>query len=465
MAVVRNRSLRAVGVVTYAVVSLIASCAVLSTLDGPAVAATTTTPFPRPPLLEPNVKFWRDVFARYSRNQTVLHDDTHLGIVYTVLDFRSWAGPDGRLDAKHDRMRDERVRAARKHYATVLRRLHARGGRVEGLSSEEKRVRALLADVPGKNKYKLAAERVRAQSGLKERFRDGIARMKGYEARMVDLFRAKGVPPELTRMSLVESTFDLDAYSRVGAAGVWQFMPRTGRQYLRIDSAVDERRDPLRATWAAAEHLKRDRQALGAWPLAITAYNHGRGGIARAVDSLGTTDMGQISRRYKGKHFGFASRNFYAEFLAALDVAGNETKYFGGEIAAVPAPRSREIKLRKPMRLHQAARHVGVGSETLIAMNPAFLPRVMGGRSSIPRGYRLRVPLRPEDGRLAVSQTNARRVASGKPLYMYHEVRRGQTLGSIARRYGTTVSTLQRVNDIRRPRSLQAGRVIRIPAL
>ena len=425
--------------------------------------ASAAEPFPRPKLLEANVGFWRDIFAKYSRNQTVLHDDTHLDRVYTVLDFRSWAGANGRLDAKHDRMRDERERQAKRHYVGILKKLHARGGRAAGLSSEELRVRALFDGVEDPNKYRAAAERVRAQSGLRERFRDGIARMKGYEREMTEIFLAKGVPPELTRMALVESTFDLDAYSRVGAAGVWQFMPRTGRQYLRIDSAIDERRDPLRATWAAAEHLRRDRDALGAWPLAITAYNHGRGGIARAVETVGSSDMGVIARRYKGRSFGFASRNFYAEFLAALDVTRDERRYFGGPIAPVPAPRSREIRLREPMRLHQASRHVGVDSETLIAMNPAFLPRVMGGRSSIPRGYRLRVPERPQDGRLAVTQANARREASGRPRYAFHEVRRGQTLGRIAQKYGTTIATLQRVNKIRRPRSLQAGQVLKIP--
>lgn len=425
--------------------------------------ASAAEPFPRPKLLEANVGFWRDVFAKYSRNQTVLHDDTYLDRVYTVLDFRSWAGENGRLDAKHDRMRDERERDAKRHYVAILKKLHARGGRTEGLSPEELRVRALFDGVEEPNKYRAAAERVRAQSGLRERFRDGIARLKGYEREMTEIFRAKGVPPELTRMTLVESTFDLDAYSRVGAAGVWQFMPRTGRQYLRIDSAVDERRDPLRATWAAAEHLRRDREALGAWPLAITAYNHGRGGIARAVETVGSKDMGVIARRYKGRSFGFASRNFYAEFLAALDVTRDERRYFGGQIAPIPAPRSREIRLRQPMRLHQAARHVGVNSETLIAMNPAFLPRVMGGRSSIPRGYRLRVPDRPQDGRLAVSQANARREASGRPRYAFHEVQRGQTLGRIAQKYGTTIATLQRVNKIRRPRSLQTGQVLKIP--
>lgn len=428
-----------------------------------AVGATEAT-FPRPAKLEQNVGFWRDVFARYSRNQTVVHDNVELGRVYTVLDFRPWAGSNGRLDAKHDRMRKERERQVRGHYVEILKRLHATRGRKVELSPEEARVRALFDGVKDPEKFRVAAERIRIQSGLKERFAAGIGRLKGYLPRMVEVFRAKGLPTELTRMVLVESTFDSEAYSRVGAAGVWQFMPRTGRQYMRVDSAIDERRDPLRATWAAAEHLRRDYEALGSWPLAITAYNHGRGGIARAVREIGTDDLGEISRRYRGRSFGFASRNFYAEFLAALDVTSNEDHYFGGTIPAVRAPRSKEIKLRRSMQLHQAARSVDVDAETLIAINPAFLPRVISGRSAIPRGYRLRVPHAPEDGRLAVAQAQARRIESGKPLYTYHHVRRGQTLARIANRYGTTVGTLQRLNGIRRPRSLQAGRVLKVPA-
>ena len=435
---------------------------VLVALPGAAFAASDG--FPRPLALESNVAFWRDVFTRYSRNQTVIHDDTDLSRVYAVLDFRAWAGKQGRLDTKHERLRDERVEAAREHYAAILARLHGKGGRAPDLSPEEERVRALFARDRPPERFRVAAGRIRAQAGLRERFREGIARMKGFEREMAKIFRKKGLPAELTRMALVESTFDLDAYSRVGAAGVWQFMPRTGRQYLRIDSVIDERRDPLRATWAAAEHLRRDRDALGSWPLAITAYNHGRGGIAKAVRTVGSPDIGEIVRRYQGRSFGFASRNFYAEFLAALDVTAREEEYFGGRIAAVPAPRSRELKLRKSLRLHHAARRVGVGSETLVAMNPAFLSGVIAGRSSIPRGYRLRVPATPEDGRLARAQATERREASGKPLYRMHEVRRGQTLGTIARRYGTTVATLQRLNGIRRPRFLQVGRILKVPS-
>src|SRR6185295_14760371 len=98
----------------------------------------------------------------------------------------------------------------------------------------------LFRDVPGGSKYEEAADRVRDQRGLRERFRAGLARQKGYRSEMERILRANGVPAELAVMPMIESTFDLDAYSKVGAAGVWQFMPRTGRQYMRVDAVIDE---------------------------------------------------------------------------------------------------------------------------------------------------------------------------------------------------------------------------------
>ena len=115
------------------------------------------------------------------------------------------------------------------------------------------------------------------------------------------------------------------------------------------------------------------------------------------------------------------------------------------------------------MRLHQVSDRLGVGYETLIAMNPAFLRRVIDGRSRVPKGYRVRVPISERDERLALQQADMARSASGRPRYRFHQVTRGQTLGGIARRYGTTASNLQRINGIRRPRSLQIGTVLRVP--
>ncbi|MEW6270286.1 MAG: lytic transglycosylase domain-containing protein, partial [Thermodesulfobacteriota bacterium] len=348
-------------------------------------------PFPRPRVLEPAIAFWRDIFATYSKHQVVVHDDWYLGKVYEVVDFRSWVSDGEPLTISQENEKKRQVEEAKERVRGILLSLHARGGDTAGMTSDERRVHEMFADVSGRDKFLLAADRVRAQAGLRERFALGIARQRGYLARMEQVFREEGLPVQLARLPLIESCFDLNAYSKVGAAGVWQFMPSTGKQYLHISSGVDERRDPLRSTRAAARHLAKDHDALGVWPLAITAYNHGRGGVMRGVRETGTTDIGEIVTRYRGKAFGFASRNFYAEFLAALDVVKRADEHFG-DLPHIPALDGEEVPLPHAMGLHHAARLAGVSTEDLVVANPAFLSAVTDGRTYIPRGYRLRVP-------------------------------------------------------------------------
>src|SRR5256886_7431294 len=125
------------------------------------------------------------------------------------------------------------------------------------------------------------------------------------------------------------------------------------RRFLRVDTLVEERRDRIFSTRAAARFLDEMHDSLGAWPLAITAYNHGPEGVARAVGQCGTRDIATIVRDYHGSAFGFASRNFYAEFLAALDVERNYREYFGN-MPVEAAPRTREHRLDPALGLHQA---------------------------------------------------------------------------------------------------------------
>ena len=150
----------------------------------------------------------------------------------------------------------------------------------------------------------------------------------------------------------VESSFNPRAYSKVGAAGLWQFMRSTGRRYMRIDGAVDDRLDPFRSTEAAAQLLAYNYRVLGTWPLALTAYNHGTAGMRRAKETLGTDDIVRIVRNYTSRTFGFASRNFYVSFLAALEIDRNPEKYFGSlqkdERSDVPGARACPATSRSP---------------------------------------------------------------------------------------------------------------------
>ena len=163
-------------------------------------------------------------------------------------------------------------------------------------------------------------------------------------------FRDRGLPEDLAYLPHVESSFNTHAYSKYGAAGMWQFMRATGRRFLKVNYVVDERLDPLTATRAAAQLLKDNHKLLGTWPLAITAYNHGEVGMQRAVRKMGTKDIVAIIERYKGRSFGFASRNFYPQFLAARRVARSWRAHFGMFRCRLPKWARQERATRRAAR-------------------------------------------------------------------------------------------------------------------
>ena len=170
---------------------------------------------------------------------------------------------------------------------------------------------------------------MRWQLGQSNAFLAGYKRSGLYRNHITSVIEDKGLPAELIALPHVESSFNPSAYSSAAAAGMWQFTRATGQRFMRIDHIVDERMDPYISAEAAMSLLEYNYRVLGTWPLALTAYNHGAGGIARAVREMGTSDIEVIVANYKGRRFGFASRNFYAQFLAVNDVEKNSKKYFG----------------------------------------------------------------------------------------------------------------------------------------
>jgi membrane-bound lytic murein transglycosylase D len=431
--------------------------------------------------LEPQVEFWKKIFATYSSRQVVIHDALHLDRVYEVLDFESWSD-NGFSDAEIAAYSQDKVRSEKERIRAILLRLHqGEGTDPRNLSPEERKIWGLFADVNNPSKFLEAAadDRIRSQAGLRERFAAGVEVSRRYLPEMERIFRHAGLPVELTRLPLVESCFNLRAYSKAGAAGIWQFMPVTARSYMRVDRFVDERRDPIISTRAAAEHLRANYEVLGNWPLAITAYNHGRAGVANAVATVGSSDLMQIIQRYRGAAFKFASRNFYAEFLAALDVERNFSKYFGKLYPA--APRATEsVIVPASTSFHVAARASDVDVETLAELNPALARDVISGRHPVPKGYELRVPVGGAAGFerrcISMAAPKARQVAGvsararvpkasrrgQKAEYLVYRVERGQTLSTIAKRYGTTVSAIRRKNKLR-ANHIRTGQRLMIP--
>ncbi len=282
--------------------------------------------FPLPDVLRPNVTFWKRVFAVFDRNGGLLHDMEDVSIVYHI--WYNDMPSDGPL-------RQGMIDEARNRYRDLLGTL-ADGKRFD-LTSDEQRVWELFKGKQHPMAFRAAMNTMRFQGGMRSRFAEGLVRSWSYLPEMEQTFAEAGVPLELTRLPHIESSFENRALSKVGAAGLWQIMPATGRLYLRVNGDVDERLNVRVATLAAARILRENYEKLGTWPLAITAYNHGANGMKQAVATVGTTDFGIIVQRYRGPLFGFASQNFYAEFLAALDLSQNYKQYFGDLLFAEPS--------------------------------------------------------------------------------------------------------------------------------
>ncbi|GIW43369.1 MAG: hypothetical protein KatS3mg077_0651 [Candidatus Binatia bacterium] len=461
-----------------------------------AFAAAITRPslglatLPYPKELRPQVEFWKKIFTQYSRHQVVIHDVWALERIYAVLDFSADAAELAASDVLPAYV-EIRVNQEKERIRALLVRLHQNGGEAQPWSEEERRIAALFQRDRDPDKFLRAADpnQIRAQRGLREKFAEGLRVSGRYLPAMEAIFRAEGLPIELTRLPLVESCFDVRAYSKAGAAGIWQFMPSTGRMFLRIDDVVDERRDPIAATKAAAAFLRRNYEKLGTWPLAVTAYNHGPAGMQRAVEAVGTTDLVEIIRRYKGPGFGFASRNFYAELLAAVEIEREPTRYFGSLERLRPVP-TESVVLTHAAPLPALASLVGLAPGELADLNPALMPQVVQGRVPVPKGFPLRLPRekragfetryaawvnRKREGTQVARATAARQrpqssgVASRKPTQASgkrtrtHRVREGQTLAMIARMYGRSVSAIEKKNGLRRGARLRAGQILLIP--
>jgi membrane-bound lytic murein transglycosylase D len=334
---------------------------------------------PRPVELDPDVQFWVKVYSQITTNEGYLHDQHKLSVVYETMHF----------DADtpvHERK--ARVEAQRARIEEALRHL---GSGAAPANADEQKIHDLWGADTVPARFAEAVDDVRFQLGQSDRFRAGLVRAGAWEAHIAEVLANLGLPAQIAALPHVESSFDPAAYSKVGAAGLWQFMRSTGRRFMRIDNSVDERMDPFRATEAAAQLLSYNYRLLGSWPLAITAYNHGAEGMLRAREQLGSDDIVRILREYHSPTFGFASRNFYVSFLAALSIAENPDKYFGSLHRGIE-PQFVEVKLSSSTSSAALVKTLGVERDALRTLNPALRPAVWNGQRPVPAGYVIRLP-------------------------------------------------------------------------
>ena len=372
----------------------------------------TEDPFPLLPGLESSVEFWKKVFTEYSISQLVYFDPFDMSRIYEVVD----VGEDSRTS--------------------------------EYINNERERIAAA---------HEVDLERVRAQRGIKERTAAGLKRSGRHIVQMQQIFRDRGLPIELTYLPIVESSYDLNARSNVGALGMWQFMRATGRQYMRVDRSIDERRDPIESTRAAASFLQQSYETLGNWPLAVTAYNYGPGGMSRAVAAIESDNLVDLIRDYRHPYWGFAPKNFYAEFLAAVEVGKNVNQYFP-ELQLDPPLAIQEIELKNSVALSALAKNTGLTRDQLLGWNPALSTQTR----LVPAGYRVKVPV---DSKTQPVIEVAQSQVKEQPQVVRHQVKRGETLLQIARRYGASADRILKMNGMGKSHRLQAGTTLLIPKL
>ena len=431
--------------------------ALLATLAAPLVSAADK--IPRPEGIQSDVNFWVRVYTEVTTNEGLLHDERNLAVVYDTLKFSAGSSPRERQHQVDER-RDRHIAALRR----IIAALPTEAGRA-GLSAEDKRVLALWGPNPSPIILREATSRIRFQLGQADRFKEGLIRSSSWETHIAETFANQGLPPELAVLPHVESSFNAAAYSKVGAAGLWQFMRSTGRRYMRVDDAVDERLDPYRSTEAAAQLLAYNYRVLGSWPLALTAYNHGAAGMRRAKESVGTDDYVRINRTYTSRTFGFASRNFFPSFLAALTIDENPEKYFGA-LERRPEQKFREITMPAYIRLSTLERALNVDREQLRVLNPAWRPTIYNGTRLVPRGYRLRLPADTAEKwtpDLLSAKVPANELYAGQITPRTHKVRKGETMAAIAQRYGMSAARLGEMNGMSANASLRAGRRLQLP--
>lgn len=395
------------------------------------VAQAGPDPFPRPATLEPNITFWTRVFAEWSQGQVALHDREWPALVYEVIDLPQPVGE--RLTEAQQAWID----AARDVWRERLRRTADQLEQGLPLSDDDKALALLVATTAGSDALEGVADRVRAQRGLRERFFAGLQRSGRWIDEMKTIFRDAGLPEDLAYLPHVESSFDPTARSSVGAAGMWQFTLGAAKRYLKVNRAVDERLDPIAATRGATRYLSDAWAQLGAWPLAITSYNHGVGGMARAKAEFGS-DFDRIYREYRGRSFGFASKNFYAEFLAVRDIARNPERHFPQGVAYDAPVDHERIVLDSAAPLKTVARRLGLPAARLESLNPAWSTHARRGTVSLPAGIEVWL----QRGTLARSTVLSADAAG------VHVVRAGETLSAIASRYGMDLASLRAANQL-----------------
>jgi membrane-bound lytic murein transglycosylase D len=424
----------------------------LCSLPAGADAIMEPDPFPVYDSIRPNVSFWKKIYTQYSTTQGVIHDKQNLGIIYDVIELKDRNRHGSR------KINQTRIKTAKKKYKLILAKL---AGGETPIGSEAQRVAALFGTEAKPADFRAAMRKLRCQVGQKDPFRQGIIRSGAYLEEIMQIFRDYGLPVDLAYLPHVESSFNPKAYSKFGAAGIWQFTRATGKYYMTVGYAVDERRDPIISSHAAARLLKQNFKKFKNWAMAITAYNHGPAGMLRAQRRKGSYEA--IFQEYRSRIFKFASRNFYSEFIAAREVARDYRRYFG-ELVLDKSLSSETVVLAGYGSLPEIARQLNLELDVLADLNPALRNPVLRGQKYVPRGFHLRLPAQSDrDWQSVIAELAPKIYKNYRKRSRIYTVRKGDTAGEIARMHGVNLNDLIAANNLDSRATIYHDQNLRIP--
>lgn len=344
--------------------------------------------FSIPDGLEDEVRFWRSIFGAYGDNQVLFHDEKFLNAVYEVIDFSGLEARRNLGDSAKQKIRETEVNRTKKRIAATLKHLAADRPHADQTDEERYYWKLFKGD---KEELKEAAGRIRVQPGQRDRLARAIAKSAPWMGDIEAIFSDAGIPKELTALMFVESMFNPRAVSDVGASGLWQFMPETGRSYVSINNFWDDRNDALKASFGAARFLKDLYTKTGDWALAVNAYHSGLGRILKAVETLGTKEIASVIHHFDDPGYGFYSRNYVPEFLAVVYLYRNRDEYFGA--GSVADDRQYDIvKTSDFVILPEIAGRFGISLAALRKLNTALKDEVLSGELPLPPHYPLKVP-------------------------------------------------------------------------
>ncbi len=406
------------------------------------------------------------MFRGWGKKSAIFHDPKLPERVYSVVDTGDGCG---RSVSK--KIKNERKRLKSALYNVALK--------IESGETITKKEEIHLAGLfPQKNVKTIrnASERIRCQSGVRDSFLAGLERFNRYSYLVDTVLKQYDLPNEIRYLPFVESSYNPAAYSKAGAAGMWQIMPRTARVLgLELDATIDERLDPEAATHGAARYLVKSRNSLGELarsidpgitdqeinPFIITSYNFGLTGMRRAISTVEPNYL-SVLEKYKSPSFQIAVKNFYTSFLAARHVALNAHKYFG-EFYPAKKLEYQTVVLDHSTSIDRIKSVFKIDEEELKPLNLGLTRFIWHSWRMVPAGYQLKLPKREDQYAASISKLKSlapETVAPGSEDYI---VRKGDTACGIARALKVNCRELINVNRLGKRALIIIGQKLAIP--